>query len=922
MWTPRRIVILSACFSAFFMVYLGYVYTSLGRIDGLPPLPEVYWPDISGSDIPTPMVRNGQLQNKLKLAFGANAKESNWAIRLDIHSRNMLLAAEQFEVRDGRVCLTPVSVAIMGKEKNDGLPPEIHTIRGEVAYLKFDRPVTNFSEIASRKIVEAELSGRIEVVSNRRRLERDQDLRITIPTGTVYYREDTHRIWSEGYVMLEDFKNKPEPHRITGKGLEMELLTETPPNKPGQRKENKETITGLKWVALMSAVRMDIYVEGGGSLMAANPSPAATPAPAPAKPAPAKPAPARAHLRITTPGQFRYELNKDFDLARFDVNQAKQASKPATPASPAKLPQHVEAVRTNLVTGLTDHLVCEQLTLRLKRKEKTAASGPGKAPPPKKGASSESSMEAVEIETVRASAPAGKSVVLISNADRLSARGQDFFHDTVKQVTILQGAPVEVEKDDSRMLAREVRLRNVQPPSPTPPKPGQPPVKAYQHVVAQGPGEIFLVDRKENKNLRAFWDKELTSTRDGNQDLLTLVGQARFVDEQAGQSLRGDTLKVWLEEAPRKQATDRANNSTDSRRPRHLEALGNVVARSRDMNVHDTSRLVVWFKDVNPPPESLPQPTAPAARDAKSSPPGQTKPTAVVRPPVEASPNLPKPLPSGPEQGSPLMARPAGTATPGLLTGTGPLLGKNDPKSPARPFDLSARSVEAWLVRAPDRTTIDQLWCEGTVQVRQDPAKAEEKGTEVKGDTLRMTAGGDGNYLLVVTGDLAELQTDKIYIIGPEVNIDQTANKAWVVGDGAMKMESATNFQGEALERPVPLTVHWSKSMLFNGESAEFYGNIQAVQEKARLACQRLQVYFDRQVSLKQGNRTSDPAKVRNLVCSRDVRIEDSVMDGDRVVKYQRLEGPAVQMIALEGEESTSSAGSASKKNNAGNMVY
>ncbi|MFO0845462.1 MAG: hypothetical protein U0797_24275 [Gemmataceae bacterium] len=207
------------------------------------------------------------------------------------------------------------------------------------------------------------------------------------------------------------------------------------------------------------------------------------------------------------------------------------------------------------------------------------------------------------------------------------------------------------------------------------------------------------------------------------------------------------------------------------------------------------------------------------------------------------------------------------------------------------------------MLRSPQRSSIDQLWCEGTVHVRQDPAKAEEKGTEVKGETLRMTGTGEGNYNLVVTGDLAELQTDKIYIVGPEVNIEQATNKAWVVGDGAMKMDSETNFQGEVLAKAVPLTVHWSKSMLFNGESAEFYGNIQATQEKARLACQWLQVYFTKPIQLKHGNRADEPARVRNLVCSKEVRVEDSVFDGDRLVKYQRLEGPTVQMDALEPDE-------------------
>jgi hypothetical protein len=103
----------------------------------------------------------------------------------------------------------------------------------------------------------------------------------------------------------------------------------------------------------------------------------------------------------------------------------------------------------------------------------------------------------------------------------------------------------------------------------------------------------------------------------------------------------------------------------------------------------------------------------------------------------------------------------------------------------------------------------------------------------------------------------------------------------------------------------VPLTVHWNKSMLFNGKSAEFHGGIQAEQENARLACQRLQVYFDRAISLKQGHKSEEPAKVREMVCDRDVRIEDRVYEGDKLLEYKLLVSPAVQMNALEPDDGT-----------------
>lgn len=902
MWTPKRIVMLSACFVAFFMIYLGYAYTEVGRIDGLPPLPGDYWPDLDPHTFTPPPRGVSKLEQKIKRAFGPDCKELKRAIRLEVHSRNMIIAAEQFKVAaDGRVVLSPLSIALIGREKNDGIAPEINTIRGEVAYLTFDRPVTNFSEIASRKVVAAELSGRIEVVSNRRRLERDQDLRLLIASGTLHFRESTKRIWTEAYVLLEDHKNKPQPHRIKGKGMEMELLTEVPPTRPGQRKSNRETISGVKWVMLHSAVEMDLYIDGqGGFVPAGEKKPAAA---AQAKAA-APQAPGRSHLHITTPGRFRYDLNKDHDLATFDIAQA------TAPAVASQVPRHVEVVRYNQATNSHDQMVCQHLTLRLRRKDrKDGAPAPAGAAASAKMDSNQ--MDGIELETIHATADTGKNVVLISNTDQLVARGSDFFHDAARQLTVLKGNPVEVDKEENRVHAREVRILQVKPADARDVS-----VRPYQHIEANGPGDILLVDKKEKRVIRAYWQNLLTSTKDGTQDLLILTGQARFHDEQAEQSLRADTLKVWLEAAER-QATPRSGEMTQSRRPRHLEATGNVTGRSRDMNIHDTGRLVVWFKDVpaetHLPPGTIAQQAPAVAAPARGQPAAQTVPGGAA-PAVLPPTGTPRPLPAGPEQPThrtgKVVALPGGAApAPGAA------------KTPARPFDLSARSVESWVLRSPVKTSIDQLWCEGAVHIRQDPARAEEKGTEVKGDTLRMTAGAENAYFLVVTGDLAELQTDKIYIIGPEVNIDQATNKAWVIGDGAMKMESVTNLQGEPLEKPVPLTVHWSKSMLFNGDWAEFHGNIQAIQEKARLACQRLQVYFDRPVSLKQGNKTDQPAKVRNLVCDRDVRVEDSTMQGDRLVKYQRLEGPAIQMMALEPEDGAPRTPGRGRPG-AGNVVY
>jgi hypothetical protein len=116
-------------------------------------------------------------------------------------------------------------------------------------------------------------------------------------------------------------------------------------------------------------------------------------------------------------------------------------------------------------------------------------------------------------------------------------------------------------------------------------------------------------------------------------------------------------------------------------------------------------------------------------------------------------------------------------------------------------------------------------------------------------------------------------------------------------------MESATNFQGAKLDKTVPLTVHWNTDMLFNGEYAEFLGGIQAEQENSRLACERLQVFFDRPISLKEGNRGDQPAKVRNLLADKSVRVEDTTLERGEMVKYQQITGTYLEMITLTPDE-------------------
>jgi len=873
MWTPKRIALLGASFALFFLGFLGYAFSSVGRIDGLPPLPSIYHPGTQATR-PDFSSDNSILKKRMEAAFGLNCPEQDRAIGLDIRSRGLLIAAEHFNVmEDGRVSLWPISLALMGKEPRS---PELSTIKGDMAYIQFDRPVRSFSEIGSRKIIAAEISGNIKIMHNRKRVQRDQDIHISIPFGPLYFQEDSHRIWTKDDLRLEDHKSSPEPHVITARGMTMELDV-APSTQPGK---GKETINGVKWLLLHSRVDMTLHTDAQQNFFDTAASPGTKPTVTPSQQK-------RAVVRVTTPSSFRYDMHKDHDLATFVAGAA---------TADTRGEHRVRVVRTILASdkgpGSRDELLCEKLVLKVLRRDNNksvaANSTPAAATAPANPAPTQG--EAVRVETVHATGPDGQ-VILTSSAEKLIARGGDFFHDVIKGRTVLRSkTAVHVQREDSEIHASELIMQK-RPSVPNSPTNGR---EGYD-VAAKGPGRLLFRDGKENRTLHAFWSNSLTLTRDKEEDLITLLGDARFLDESGGgQELKADELRVWLDPEPANASQEKTPPPSSpllqprstpghatSRRPRHLEARRNVQAKSREMNILENNHLVVWFRDEPPAAAAVTTPVPP-----------------------DQVPML-RPTPGG---DAPLPAPQAGRDVPLPADGR-PLIGEPKvPAAPPRPFDIKSRTIQARILRGATKNTIDELFCEGAVHIVQAPAKPGERPTEVKGHTLKMSAAPDQCHVLEVAGgsdpklletDTAELHTDKMQIIGPQIIINQYQNRAWVVGDGAMTMESNTTFQGDALKEPRLLHVQWKDGMIFNGTGAEFTGEVYATQENAKLACQTMNVVFDRVVSLKHGNK-SEPARVRYINCTKEVKIEETIGEGKNFLKYQMLQAPSVTMEAIE----------------------
>ncbi|HZT80599.1 MAG TPA: hypothetical protein VFA26_10265, partial [Gemmataceae bacterium] len=782
MWTPKRIVLLASGFALLLTVYFVYSHF-LGGIDGLPPLPEPYFPPPGGVVAPPPALPIA-VDEKLKMAFGLECPELKRAIKLEVWSRGLVLSTDDFSIEpDGRVRLQPVSLALFSKKTPPGKFPEINTVRSRVGYLKFDRPVSNLADLSSRKIVAGELSGGdVEIVNNRRKPQRGDELHVRIWGAPLYYDEAQHLIWTDGNIRLQDFQTKPLPTVVNARGMELHLTAEEPAGKggkPAPRKPRNETVSGVDRVVLKSGVMMDLHV--GSNFLSTGPEqPAAQPAPPrPGAPAPAE-QPAKSHVVINTEGPFVYDVTKD--RATFDI-----------PRATSEFAVYQVIVVREREQGKHDRLECQHLELDFLRKNKDGADGADK--PSAKGAPADAEERSVDLEIKTAHAT-GKDLLLTSDdTEALEARGNDFFYDASTSKVTIKGDPDPSDPDPernrqygmwaskgaSKIRARELQVVNQ---------------KGAQTATALGPGDIRLYEKSSHAADRpetpaepkpsvcAHWKDKLVSSKEGGLDLLTLTGEAAFVDEEHGQELRGDTLQVWLEPQQAKEAAQPSRSGaapgtqpqTGGRRPRRVEAAGHVLAKSREMHVHDTDKLVLFFKDVPAPAPAV----APVAGHETAKP---------------AAPALPD--------------RPAAVAQPSPAVGPPP----EAPAKPPRPIDLSARLVEAHVNRlSNNKNELEKLWTEGRVRVHQEPEKPEDQGIDIEGDTMQLVhcpardGLPEGNKLTVTAAaeDLAKLTLDKMSIWGPIVNIDQVANKAWVDGQGTMWMKSDQDFQGKKLGRQVP----------------------------------------------------------------------------------------------------------------------
>jgi lipopolysaccharide export system protein LptA len=866
-WTLRRTLLLVLGFALFFTTYAVYAHF-LGGIDGLPELPKELWPSASH----TPMIEAGDASpadKKLRLAFGSQCEEVKRNFKLEVTKKRMVLAAGTFKTEEGRVKFTPFSIAIFAEDKGDGKFLEINTIKSDVAFLTFDRPVNSLMEINRAKLIGTELRGHIEVTNNRRTPQTNDDLTLRVDKGPLFYDEKQQKIWTADHVQLQDTQTRPRPTEITGDGLELYLTREEPAKagKPAPRKAKSEGVSGVDQVILLSNVDMHLYLDSNSGFLAEQRDPKKEDKgkkPAAKVPDAKATEPQKCHVWIHTQGKSTYDLRTDRAVFTSPAG--------TNPQNPDK----IKVSRNLILTPETafkgeqfDQLDCDYLEMQF-RKKKNAT----------ERRMDDSNTGDREIESARATSSANDGVVLTVDTEGLESRGCELIYHAPAETrgprTILRGDPLYVARSGSQMWARELILT------------GANAQGVGQKALAKGPGRIDLADHTNPKTTytqHAFWKDLLVSYKDGPYDLLTLTGDASFQDEAHQQKLTAQRLLVWLEPAdksetaPKSPKSSPAPQETPRQRPNKLEAFEKVMALSPEINIYDTEHLKVLFQDAPLTQKQLPE-KLPSEPDHVAQKPGDVA-------PIRKTPDKQPPEPPG---------NPA----------------KAEPARAKKPMNLKGRTVVAYITRLGQKNELRELITQGDVHVHQE-GDEKDKDVDIKGEKLNLLRYPQGDLLLVF-GDSrnpARLQLRELFLVGPQVTINQKENTAEVEGVGAMSMPSKTTFDdGKPAKPGTKLTVHWNKHMFFDGRDATFHGGVSASQDEARMRCSTLDVSLDKTVSFKEGQKAADSAKVEKMVCFKEVDVRNKTFDKEgKLIKSHRLVATEVSVDNQQGPVTASGPG-------------
>jgi len=458
----------------------------------------------------------------------------------------------------------------------------------------------------------------------------------------------------------------------------------------------------------------------------------------------------------------------------------------------------------------------------------------------------------------------GQTVRVVSDGQSVEAVGAELEHDALTGQTILRGDPdVLATRGGDVLRGRELRFESTEK--------GQPGAE----VVGAGSLESRIAETGDIK-MSAQWTEWARLEQHGDQgpqQVLTLQGAVE-VDQPGRGTVNANRVKVWLTPSKLENPVRTGQAATDGSKlqPSRIEGIGNVVARSPQFILEAPGRIDMTFEDVPP---------------TGASPPGNNSPLA-------------RPGSEGPGKNG--RGRSAAATLPSSLAGTEPGANASADFVTKIPAHVRAEQIRIRALRVGSRTEIAEAWSEGNVNLDQPPDGKETDAVVVRGDSLYLKR-VEGKSHLEVTGRPAHVELNDLKVDGANVGIDQPTGVAWVEGKGSMVILSETSFDGKKQESPTEMTITWGANMFFNGEVAEFGGGVDAQQGTSQLGCQRLEAFLTERMDISAPRqKVKNAAQIKKLICTDTVSLDNTEMQGDRLIKHDHLEAQKLEFTNLTGK--------------------
>ncbi len=688
---------------------------------------------------------------------------------------------------------------------------EPYVIRAESARIHFEREFRIGGESPGR-LLSGSLNGTVKISGPHGLVIDGRDMTFT---------EEAHHLYSDHAIAFAYQPESESLQRITGRADQLEIDFEAVTYAAWGR--DMPQVGAIRTVQLRKNVQIDFrYLDEG----------------------------LPRNVRVTSTGPFVYDMQKKLATFRDDVRVTRPTHRPE------ESPRY-------------DRLVCDWLALQFSRRSESRGN-PGAAGHAGRGNTSspsdsmdrpldeETSLGGLTFHSMRAGSHLRHAVLLQSDQTGLSARMTDLGYDAIRRTAVLFGThppqgrtDVIAQIDRAVLSAPTIQINHNE----------QGELTSAQCV---GEGSIDYVhpgnEQDASLRFRGSWKRQLwvEPHPETNQIIAYLDGEATILQPHE-QGMTSDHLTLWINaDAAHAGVSERAmaasastpeseqNTVTVPRpqdsRPRQLPlrralAEGNVAMAGKTWQV-ETQRLDITFRS------------------------GRLRNQTGIGP-QQSDAGHPPEMSEHPESRD-----------------------RESDSWEKSPWIIKADSIQAQMIQDPETEQVDvsEVVAEGNARIEQsrpgtDPSQTLPQLLKITGSRLHMQNKGGIDQTIYLSGNPAHLRRGdpiqgEVHIEGDELLFDRAMNVAKVVGSGMMQVPMSQSIDGSLLDSPVPLDIHWTREMVFDGQVARFIEGVRARLQDSVMSCDEMTVTLNQKIDFSSRRPGTDNLALKTINCLRGVDIQ------------------------------------------------